>query len=195
MISLNKNLHKIRKVLRIVYVKVKLRHSQKGKRVVACKPLKVLNPQYFAIGDYCYLGPNCRIEAWNSYNNKRFTPKIILGHDVRINSTCHIGAINKVIIGNECLLGSHVMIIDHSHGRNTVEELELHPSDRDLYSKGEIIIGNRCWICENAVILPGVHIGQGSVIGANSVVTKDIPPYSIACGNPAKVIRKIKKSE
>ena len=182
---------KIIKLFRILYADIKLNKAHKGKRVLACRRLTVRNPKYFAIGDYCYFGPNCRIEAWNRYNDKDYNPKIIIGRDVRINSTCHIGAINKIVIGDECLLGSHVMIMDHSHGRNKFEELNVHPSKRDLFSKGEIIIGEKCWLCENVVILPGVHIGKCCVIGANSVVTKDVPAYSVVAGNPARVVKNI----
>ena len=166
-----------------------------GKRVVAAQDMKVKNPRYFEIGDLCWFGPGCRIEAWDSYNGIRYEPKIIFGRDVRINSTCHIGAINRVEIGDECLLGSHVTIIDHAHGRNAPEELEIHPSRRNLYSKGEVVIGRRCWICENAVILPGVRIGDGCVIGANAVVTKDVPDYCVAAGNPARVVRTLQEPQ
>ena len=143
------------------------------------------------IGDDCYFGPDCRIEAWNLYNGITFDPHIEIGRDVRINSTCHIGAIRHVKIEEECLLGSHVTIIDHGHGRGVYNEMIQHPSNRDLYSKGEVIIGSRCWICENVTILPGVHIGECCIIGANAVVTKDMPSYSVIAGNPAKVVRKI----
>lgn len=60
----------------------------------------------------------------------------------------------------------------------------------DLPLKGDTIVGNDVWIGQNAVILPGVHIGDGCIIGANSVVGSDVPPYSVVVGNPAKVIRK-----
>ena len=182
---------KIIKLFRILYADIKLNKARKGKRVVACRKLNVRNPEYFAIGDYCYFGSDCRIEAWNKYNDRNYNPEIIIGRDVRINSTCHIGAINKIVIGDECLLGSHVMIIDHSHGKNEFEEMKIHPSSRDLFSKGEIVIGEKCWLCENVVILPGVHIGECCVIAANSVVTKDIPAYSVAAGNPARVVKSI----
>lgn len=189
--SIKTNCEKARRAIRILYASIKLRDAKKGERVVACRSLRVINPKYLELGDYCFLGPDCRIEAWDSYNNKKYNPQIILGRDVRIHSACHIGAINKVVIGDDCLLGSHVMIIDHSHGRNSEDELQIHPSKRDLFSKGEIIIGKRCWICENAVILPGVHIGNESVVAANAVVTKDIPERCVAAGNPAKVVKQL----
>ena len=153
--------------------------------------MKVLNPQYISIGSNVQIGPRCRIEAWNHYNEMNFDPSIILGEDVRIHSSCHIGSINSVVIGDNCLLGSNVLIIDHAHGANKPEEMNIHPSERNLYSKGSVVIGRNCWICENAVILPGVTVGNYCVIGANSVVTKDVPSYSVAVGNPAIVKKNI----
>ena len=64
------------------------------------------------------------------------------------------------------------------------------PDESDLPLKGDTVIGNDVWIGQNAVILPGVNIGDGAIIGANSVVGSDVEPYTIAAGNPAKVLRK-----
>ena len=108
-----------------------------------------------------------------------------------INQYCHIGAINSIEIGDDCLFGSRVMVLDHSHGRSIIEEKDIHPAKRDLYSKGPIKIGKRVWIGENAVILGGVTIGDGAVVAANAVVTKDVPPYTIVGGVPAKVIKEM----
>lgn len=171
------------------YAKRVFKGAQIKKGVRAQKNLYVLNPQYIKIGNDCYFGPNCRIEAWNRYLNEEYLPEIVFGDDVRINSTCHIGCINRVIIGAQTLIGSHVLIIDHAHGRNSVEELRLHPSERKLFSKGEIVIGERCWLCENAVILPGVHIGKEVVVAANAVVTKNVPDRCVVAGNPAKIVK------
>ena len=64
------------------------------------------------------------------------------------------------------------------------------PAPSDLPFKGDTVIGNDVWIGQNAVILPGVHIGDGAIIGASSVVGSDVDPYTIVVGNPAKVLRK-----
>lgn len=64
------------------------------------------------------------------------------------------------------------------------------PTLSDLPLKGDTVIGNDVWIGQNAVILPGVHIGDGAIIGANSVVGSDVAPYTIAVGNPARELRK-----
>lgn len=163
-----------------------------GQNTVFSGDMEILNGNHITIGNDCYIGPKCRLEAWDKYNNQKFNPCIILGNDVRINSRCHIGAINKVIIGDQCLIGSNVMIIDHSHGRNSLSEIDIHPGDRNLYSKGPVIIGPKTWLCENVVVLPNVKIGKSCVIGASAVVTKDIPDYSVAVGNPAKVVKTLK---
>ena len=185
-------LGKIRILLYIIYTKIKTSGVKSvGNNVIAVPNLTLFGKDKIKIGDSCYFGPDCRIEAWKKYNKKSYDPIIEIGEDVRINSTCHIGAINKVIIGKQTLLGSHVMIIDHSHGNNSIEEMSIHPSERDLYSKGPIIIGERCWICENVTILPNVSIGDECIIGANSVVTKDMPSRSVIVGNPARIVKKI----
>lgn len=67
---------------------------------------------------------------------------------------------------------------------------QIPPQLEDLLIKGDTVVGNDVWIGQNAVILPGVHIGDGAIIGLNSVVTHDVEPYSVVAGNPAKVIRK-----
>lgn len=180
-----------KKVLLCAYAKVSFRGAKIGNNVKVERPISVKNPKYFSIGDDCYFGHDCRFEAWDQYLNDIFKPIIIFGRDVRINSTCHIGCIDRVEIGDQTLIGSHVMITDHSHGQNSKDELNCHPSERRLYSKGPVIIGKRCWICENAVVLPGVKIGDEAVIAANSVVTKDVPARVVVAGNPAKVVKHI----
>lgn len=117
------------------------------------------------------------------------------GEIISIGSGCnfgafnHITAINHIEIGNNCLTGKWVTISDNSHGGTDKSDLELPPLDREVVSKGSVIIGNNVWIGDKATILAGVHIGDGVVVGANSVVTKDVPAYSVVVGNPAKIIK------
>ena len=183
---------RIKRVFNRIYARYTLRGAQIGNNVRAERKMITLNPEYMSIGNDCYFGRNCRLEAWDHYLDDNFSPQLILGNDVRINSTCHIGCINKIEIGSQTLLGSHVVIIDHAHGSNSIEELKLHPSERKLFSKGEITIGERCWICENATILPDVQIGDESIVAANAVVTKDVPARCVVAGNPAIIVKTIK---
>lgn len=80
-------------------------------------------------------------------------------------------------------------ITDNSHGETDYDSLKMPPIKRPITSKGPVIIGNNVWIGDKATILPGVTIGDGSVIAANAVVTKDVPPYSVVGGNPAIVLK------
>ena len=78
---------------------------------------------------------------------------------------------------------------NNSHGYTDYESLQQRPTQRQIVSKGSVIIGKNVWIGDKATILPGVMIGDGVVVGANTVVSKDIPNYSVVVGNPARIIK------
>lgn len=97
----------------------------------------------------------------------------------------HITAVGKVVIGNSVLTANNVYISDNIHG---YEDINLPIMHQPVLFKREVVIGDGSWIGENACII-GVHIGKNCVIGANAVVTSDIPDYSVAVGVPAVVIK------
>lgn len=131
------------------------------------------------------------LTAWDQYGNQEFTPEIIIGSDCAIGAWNHITCTNKIVIGSGLLTGKWVTISDNSHGTTDYENLQIPPAKRNIYSKGSIIIGNNVWIGDKATILAGVTIGDGAVIAANSVVTKDIPPFSVVVGSPARIIQQV----
>lgn len=146
-----------------------------------------------SIGNNFKAGERLKLRTFESWENIKYTPRITIGNNVSIESDCHISAINNVAIGNNVLIASFVYISDHTHGDvNDSETPLLQPLKRPLYSKGPIIIEDDVWLGEKVSVMPGVHIGRGAIIGANSVVTKDIPAYAIAVGSPAKVIKMLK---
>ncbi len=153
--------------------------------------LSVIGAQYVNIGNDFAALEGLRLEAYNHYFGQHFSPIIKIGNNVRIGSDCHIGCINEVLIDDNVLIASKVLIIDHSHGNTSSDISEKMPLYRPLRSKGPIHIGKNVWICENVVILDGVIIGENCVIGANSVVTKSIPANSIVAGNPAKILKTV----
>lgn len=108
---------------------------------------------------------------------------------------------DRLLIGKFCQIAAGVefMMNDANHQMNAVTTFPFYtlegwdmapPASSDLPFKGDTVIGNDVWIGENAVILPGVHIGDGAIIGANSVVGSDVAPYTVVAGNPAKPLRK-----
>lgn len=110
---------------------------------------------------------------------------IEVGKNFFANYNCTILDVAKVIIGDNCQMAPNVAIYTAGH--------PVHPDTRNTaYEYGiEVTIGDNVWIGGNTVICPGVHIGSNTVIGAGSVVTKDIPDWVIAAGNPCRVIREI----
>lgn len=114
---------------------------------------------------------------------------IQFGNNVSLGEYSHITAKGKIKIGNNLLTGRYILISDNSHGSSTFEDMQLAPIDREIVSKGDIEIGDNVWLGDRVTVLGGVKIGNGAIIGANSVVTRDIPCYSVATGVPAKVIK------
>lgn len=152
-------------------------------------PLNIAGGQYIELGDGVVLAKDCRLEAIDEWRGERLSPRMVLGNNVILNPLCHIGCINEISIGDHTTIAQRTYITDHLHGESVYEQMQLPPRHRPLYSKGKVVIGECVSIGENCAILPGVTIGSHSIIGANSVVTKDVPPYSIVAGVPAKVLK------
>jgi len=154
------------------------------------RPISIRGKRNINFGKKLTTGIGCRIEAFSFEKNEKI---IDFGENVQINDYVHITSMGKVSIGNNVLLASKIYISDCSHGYyeggykdSSPEQI---PIDRS-YNVSHVIIEDNVWIGEFVSVLPGVKIGKGSIIGANSVVTKDIPSNVIAVGAPAKPIKK-----
>lgn len=154
-------------------------------------PFDIRNRKNIVIGDNFTTGFGCRIEALPSATTNMAC--ISIGKNVQINDYVHIAAGESVKIGNNVLIASKVFITDISHGSYGLNDIhdspKRSPAERTLTTK-MVEIGDNVWIGEFVSILPGVSIGEGSIIGTMSVVSKSIPPYCIAIGSPAKAIKK-----
>lgn len=144
-----------------------------------------------SLGDRVCVGYNCVFETYSYYLDQEFKPFVIIGNDSNIGDDSHLTCINKIIIGNNVCMGRKIFITDNAHGASIRDLLDMRPNIRPLFSKGPVVIEDNVWIGEMVCIMPGVTIGHGSIVGANAVVTKDMPPYSIIGGNPARVIKQL----
>lgn len=144
-----------------------------------------------SIGVGTTIQANCILGCWLNYAGEKYAPSITIGDNCNIGEHTHISSINKITIGNGLLTGQHVYIGDNSHGGLSWDESQIPPIKRKLMSKGEIVIGNNVWIGDKATILAGVKIGDNVIVGANCVVTHDIPSNCAVAGVPAKIIKKL----
>lgn len=157
-----------------------------GKNSIICKPyLQLKQIENIKIGENTTILQNCRISCYEK------SDKV----SIEIGNNCYIGnnvsilscTKSKIIIGDDTLIASNVTITNENHG--------MDPENSNSYANQELVskdveISKGCWIGERVCILPGVKIGEKSIVGAGSVVTKNIPDLSIAAGNPAKIIKK-----
>lgn len=149
----------------------------------------LIGAKYISVGNESFVGKNIQLTAWDSFLGEAFFPEIIIGDGCSIGEDAHITAINSIRIGNNVLTGKRILITDNSHGKSSRDLLNIAPSKRKLYSKGPVVIEDNVWLGEKTSVMPGVRIGKGCIVAANSVVTKDIPPYCIVAGVPARVIK------
>ena len=127
-------------------------------------------------------GKNVNIEK-----GAHFSSEVSLGDNSGLGINCQIAP--QVTIGNDVMMGPDCMIYTSNHG---MERTDIPMWKQPSTAVEPVVIGNDVWLGARVIILPGVHIGDGSVIGAGSVVTKNVEPYSVVAGNPAKLIRKRK---
>jgi acetyltransferase-like isoleucine patch superfamily enzyme len=138
---------------------------------------KMLREGRLIIGRYTFLEAGVTIQSAEG--------KIAIGQRAYLSRGVTVGAVGLVEIGDFALIGpgSYVTDADHRFSDHTVPV-----ADQGMSSKGPTVIEDNVWLGANAVVTSGVRIGRHSVIGANSVVTRDIPPFSVAAGIPAKVV-------
>lgn len=147
------------------------------------------DPHRISMGERNSFGDNLYLTAWTQFCENQEPSLISIGSHCDFGAFNHITATNQIVIGDNCLTGKWVTISDNNHGTTSLEDLQLPPLRRKVVSKGPVIIGNNVWIGDKATVLGGVIIGDGAVVAANSVVTKDVPAYSVVAGNPARIIK------
>jgi len=146
------------------------------KLILKRKDVKIYNNTVFSGCDFlgkAIIEPYCRLSG---------DPKIIIGNNFYLNAYCHL--LGNISFGDNVMVGPKTVIWGRDHGMVLGSPMNSQP-----HIKADIKIGSDVWIAANVTILKGVTIGNGAVIGAGAVVTKDIPEYAIAVGNPARVVK------
>lgn len=138
-----------------------------------------------------FIGNDVQIERGAEMLTWSSNARIIIGDNCILRACFRISAYDSILIGKGLAAGTNVLITDNSHGTTDLAQLRINPVCRPVYSKGPVEIGDNVWIGSNVCVMPNVKIGDGVIIGANSVVTHDIPPYSVAAGCPARVVKTI----
>lgn len=178
------------KLFYIFYTSWIKRHFKKMYGIVK-SPIYLNGGKYISVGNNTIIGRNVSLQCWDMYKKQSFHPDLSIGKNCSVRDDGHITCCNQIYIGNNVRIGPKVLITDNSHGASTRELLDINPIDRPLFSKGPVIIEDNVWIGEKASIMPNVRIGRGAIVGANAVVTKDVPSYCIVGGNPARILKQL----
>ena len=141
-------------------------------------PVRLVGRPRVSFGDYCRLGRDVTIETNGD-------ARIEIGDHVRINAGSFLVAHAGIRIGSHTLIGEHVSLRDANHGIEPGALIRTQP-----HEGAPIEIGEDAWIGRGAVVLKGVRVGPGAIVGANSVVTRDVPAMSVAAGVPARVLKR-----
>lgn len=143
-------------------------------------PIRALR-RWVGRGILDYVGSNVNIEKGADFGTGR---GILIGNNSNLGINCKVRG--PLEIGEDVMMGPNCIIITSSHAHSDVSIHMIYQGDT---APQKVTIEDDCWIGFNVIILPGVTIGKGSIIGAGAVVTKSIPPYSIAVGVPARVVK------
>jgi len=161
-----------------------------GSKSIIKYPSKIWSRDSISIGNNVFIAENSFLSVSKQYKGISYSPKVRIGNNTCIGSNFFLGCIEKVEIGDNVLISDRVFISDHIHG---YEDEKIPIIDQPLVKKGAVKILGDSFIGINSVIMPGITIGKHSVIGASSVVTKDVPDFTVVTGNPARIIKKYNK--
>ena len=151
------------------------------------KECTIIGKKNMIIGEECFFGAGTELVTLDSHFTQKLNPSLVIGNHVRMTTRCRVTCAGNMTIGNDVLMAPEVFITDHNHGMDPTFSGGYSPQP---LSVKDVNIGEGVWLGQRACVLPGVTIGAHSIIGANSVVTHDIPPYVIAVGSPAKNVKK-----
>lgn len=156
-----------------------------GKNSKLVKPMRIRGKKRMFIGNNVIILNNGRLETIRSWGPQLLNGRLTIGNNTSFQQCCHIIAAGNVEIGDNCVFSAFVYISDCSHGYAPDEGIM-----ESMLDIAPVKIGNHCFVGIGSCIMPGVVLGDYVVVGANTVVTKNVPPYCMIAGSPAKVIKR-----
>ncbi len=175
------------------YLKGEFKHI--GSNAIIEYPSHIMNPQCISIGNDFTGRAGLRLRAYTDFVGLKHTPEVTIGNNVHLAMDVVINCTHRIVLEDNVSIGVGSKLMDHMHGQPDFSDLKVKVMDRLLTSRGAVILRNNVMLGTGVVVLPGVEIGENSIVGSNSVVTKDIPPNSIAAGVPARILRTIELSK
>lgn len=163
-----------------------------GSGTVIQSPILIANSQCIDIGKKVFIRKGARLEVVVAKSG--INPKLHIGDYTNLEQNVHIACHKNIFIGNYVSITANCAIVDISHPIGDFVNSLCGSTNRFVEEDSFVEIGDYCVIGMGTVILPNVKIGKNSFVGANSVVTKDIPEYSIVAGAPARVLKKYNKA-
>lgn len=157
-----------------------------GSNTVLAHPIRLGSEERIAIGDYVFIGPGSWLQAVPDGENKSVA--VSIGSGTSAAGACVISAVRSVKLEENVMLARNVYISDHIH---KYSDTDIPVMDQGVDKIEPVLIKRGAWLGQNVVVCPGVTIGTGAVIGANSVVKKSIPDHCVAAGAPARVLKSI----
>lgn len=155
-----------------------------GKKSYFMKPIFLSGTKYIEMGEDVGIWNNARVEVIDRWNNQTFMPKLVIGNNVKIGQDLHIACADSITIEDDVLISSGVFITDLSHITDDYDKAVL---EQDITTK-PVKICKGAFIGKDCMIMPGVTLGRHCVVGANAVVTKDVPECTTVAGVPARKI-------
>lgn len=173
----------------LLYIRYYYKFASVASDAVIFRPTKLLNVKHVDIGSKSYILEGLRLECIEQYNDQHFTPHISIGKGVEIGQGVQISCASEIIIEDHVGIGPYCMINDVTHGHEGTGEAYLL---QDIKTK-PIRIGEGTMLGHGVIVLPGVTIGKYCMIGANAIISKDIPDYTLVVNHSQLEYRDLRK--
>jgi len=155
-------------------------------------PVRLSGEGHVCVGADVFVGAGSWIQVLERDAPTGVDPEIVIGDGTSIAGSCVLSAACSIHVGRRVLMARNVYVADHGHAFADIGAAVLDQGLRDIRP---VVIGDGAWLGQNVFVAPGVSIGRGAVIGANSVVLSDVPDHAIAVGAPTRIVRTFAKAD